>query len=96
MSPDEQIIDQAARAHTRGGAISDGQARVVAGAFHAGKGSALYALASSGAIEATAESEIENCLHVVYPHECVALAGLFAYVAANGERGPMRGWRGLR
>ena len=49
--------------------ITEERAREIAGLWHGGQSTALYAFSSSGAILSYINSEIEECLRVVYPHD---------------------------
>lgn len=67
--------------------------------WHGGQASALYALASSGAIVAGVEGEIRRAMDASGVNVSTArvhLSRLLAYVESNGERGPQAGWSELR
>jgi len=77
----------------------DGTVRRVASEWHGGQWSALYALASSGAILEGAAGELRRELALVNPGADAAddaeLAGVLAYLDHHGARGPVDGWHQL-
>jgi hypothetical protein len=77
--------------------ITDSQARRIAAEWHGGQASALYALASSGAVDADAvRNEISR--DIVTLEVGVARRDLLAldtYVRHAGERGRQEGWARL-
>jgi hypothetical protein len=77
------------------GKLCDLGARIVAGWWHGGQSSALYSLASCGAIRSDCEAEILSDLGVVTDADSQYLAELSSYVADHGERGPQEGWSDL-
>lgn len=74
--------------------LTDLQARKLASEWHGGGGTKLYVLASSGAILAGVEKEIDNAIFVNhYESENIQeLQALLDYVDSKGRRGPQRGW----
>lgn len=60
---------------------------MIAGDWHAGKHSPLYALAMTGAILSNTIADIDSIRS-----DDAELAALRAYVVAHGERGPQEGW----
>ena len=91
---DTTIISEAVTDWQQGHPITDLQARVIASAWHGGQASALYSLASCGAIRGDLESEIVSVI-VETGDETEELAALGAYVGRAGERGPVDGWSDL-
>ena len=90
---DQEVIDAGiARADESDGVIDDLTARVIANAWHGGAASALYALASTGAILPTTAYVIRRELEQSPLPELAALLG---YVRRYGERGPVEGWGNL-
>jgi len=75
-------------------AVVDLQARKIASEWHGGGGSALYVLASSGAIVRGVEAEIDDAIYVNGDDEnnLAELSFLREYVDVKGHRGPQRGW----
>ena len=82
--------------------ITDVEAARIASEWHGGGGSALYVLASSGAIVLgdegmewiSAKHEIEACFDGPYQdiRDSHDLNGLLSYVEHHGSRGPIEGW----
>jgi hypothetical protein len=100
-STDERIIREAADRYRHGPSITDLQARVVASAWHGGQSSALYSLASTGAIRTDLGDEIRACIGHVPMQDGMstdeaALHALRLYVENIGERGYVAGWSDLR
>ena len=56
--------------------ISEAEAREIAGEWHGGQWSPLYAFCSSGTMVEGLEGEIADCLRVVYPHSAEDIARL--------------------
>lgn len=84
--------------------ITDVEARKRASERHEGQGSALYALASTGAILDGCSEEIQAALDGClsdrqtdeeWEEHYVELHGLLDYVQRLGSRGPQKGWNGL-
>jgi len=78
--------------------ISDAQARTIAADWHGGQASALYSLASSGAITDPAGTKFEISRDVRSLDTGRArrpLLALYKYVEHHGERGPVEGWAQL-
>lgn len=67
--------------------LTDRDARMIAGDWHGGQRSPLYALASTGAILTNTIADIDSIRS-----DDVELAALRAYVVAHGVRGPQEGW----
>jgi len=91
MATDEQVITEGLRRaeDSETGLIDDFTARVIAASWHSGQDSALYALASTGAIlDRTAYIIRREIANNPYP-ELYALA---SYVRFHGERGPVTAW----
>lgn len=82
------------------GMIDLARVRELAGSWHGGQASPLYALASSGAIIHGIIREIEDCIATAerweitdpYAPEPAPLRHLLVYVTAHGFRGPVEGW----
>lgn len=90
MRTDEQVMFDVAADYSRYGTLpTDGEARVVASQWHGGQVSALYSLASCGAIRDDCADEIAFEFYKTGARELLAL---LAYVKAAGERGPVKGW----
>lgn len=90
MRSDEQVMFDVAADHSRYGTVpTDGEARVVAAQWHGGQLSALYSLASCGAIRDDCADEIAFEFYQTGARELLAL---LAYVNQAGERGPVRDW----
>jgi hypothetical protein len=80
------------------GKISDLEARKIASEWHGGQGSSLYALCSTGAIDADVASEITECARSCKGRggsDFTNLIELRTYVTRNGPRGPQDGWSNL-
>lgn len=78
--------------------ITDTEARRIASSWHGGGGTALYAFASTGAIDtARADHDIKNEIQTCYfyPDDMPGLRSLLAYVVHHGKRGPVPGWADL-
>jgi hypothetical protein len=91
-------IDAHLSALADGDVISDACARMIASQWHGGQFSALYALASSGAIEAVDVSrELQGVQAVTQrpASHTAELNALAAYVRHHGARGPVPGWSSL-
>src|SRR6185437_7935873 len=90
---DERVIREgieAARAEGR--PIDDRTARYIASQLHGGQASALYTLASSGAIRPEVFDELDRD-RVEQPTLVRGwLACLTVYCAVRGESGPIEGW----
>lgn len=92
---DDEIMADAVRQSQAGAAISDLQARVIASQWHGGQISALYSLASCGAIRDDLADEIQH--ELAYNRgEAPELYVLLKYVRFNGVRGPVDAWSSLR
>ena len=83
--------------------ITDAEAKRIASEWHGGGGTALYALASTGAIDTARWDHrlefdiISECRRVVRSgktEDAKELYSLWEYVAVNGPRGPVDGWSG--
>jgi hypothetical protein len=73
--------------------INDGQARRIASEWHGGQVSALYSLASCGAITECTRDEISDELQQLDVGRVRRdLLALDKYVRRNGARGPQSGW----
>jgi hypothetical protein len=78
--------------------ITDTEARRISSEWHGRGGSALYALASTGAIDTARDdhntlAEIsESWFTDLAPEEWRELAALNTYVFKIGKRGPIEGW----
>lgn len=95
---DEDIIQRAIARNLSGERITDGEARVIASQWHAGQSSALYALASSGAIlkdDLLRELYSEMITHDDRQSANRELAALERYVHIHGQRGPVTGWSAI-
>jgi hypothetical protein len=78
--------------------ITDGQARTIASDWHGGQASALYALASSGAIpdvEAVRREISTDLATVDVGKERRPLLALDTYVREAGQRDRQPGWASL-
>jgi hypothetical protein len=81
--------------------ISDRQARQIASEWHGGQGSALYAFASTGAIDTAWEDhDIRQEIRPLREHspnftEYDRLTKLLKYCDFYGPRGPVDGWSDL-
>jgi hypothetical protein len=68
-------------------------ARRIASEWHNGQSTALYALASTGAIQWPVDEELKLCqAHAPKGKPWIELAKLRGYVRFSGERGPIEGW----
>ena len=101
---DQEVIDRGIRhAVAVGKVIDDRTARVIASAWHGGQWSALYSLASSGAVDADAAlSELRQDHASAQDDDDMTaddkrreLGALMDYVSHVGDRGPVQGWSGL-
>ncbi len=77
---------------SEGRPIDDRTARYIASQLHGGQGSALYALASSGAIEPRVIGELDRDRTERPPLVRRWIACLTIYCGAHPERGPVVGW----
>ena len=79
--------------------LTDAGARAAAAAWHDGQASALYALASSGAVDlARVDREVMSTLDTLTDDradDAADLDALLAYVHRVGDRGPVDGWHRL-
>lgn len=75
--------------------IDDLTARRIASEWHNGQGSALYSLASTGAIHAGTGGEIIASMPDDDAEAETELVQLLAYVNRHGERGRQAGWADL-
>lgn len=90
---DERVIREGIEAAvTEGRPIDDRTARYIAGQLHSGQASALYALASSGAVQAEVFGEMDRDRSEQPAQVRVWLASLTVYCAVRGESGPVAGW----
>jgi antirestriction protein len=90
---DERVISEgieAALAQER--AIDNHTARYIAGQLHGGQDSALYALASSGAITDSVMGELVEERAVQPPAIQEWIDSLIAYCAGRPDPGPVEGW----
>lgn len=69
--------------------LTDRDARLIAGDWHGGQRSPLYALASTGAILPNTLADIDSLRS-----DDSELAALRSYVVDHGVRGPQEGWIG--
>ncbi|MCA1606435.1 MAG: hypothetical protein LC775_13420, partial [Acidobacteria bacterium] len=94
---DEQRIQRGiADAFNEGQAIDDATARRIAAQLHTGQDSALYALASSGALDERLERELLESVQDTPPERDSWIDALLDYADARGEdRGPREGWAGV-
>lgn len=76
--------------------MTDTAARAAAASWHDGQASALYALASAGAIDlARVDREVMSTLDTLTDDRAddrAELDALLAYVHRVGDRGPVDGW----
>jgi antirestriction protein len=90
---DERVIREGIEAAIRDGRpIDDRTARYIAGQLHGGQASALYALASSGAVRAEVFDELDRDRTERSAQVRVWLASLTVYAALRGESGPVADW----
>lgn len=90
---DERLIREGIEEAVRDGRpIDDRTARYIAGQLHGGQASALYALASSGAILPEVFGEMDRDRTEQPAQVRVWLASLTVYAASRGESGPVAGW----
>jgi antirestriction protein len=90
---DERVIREGIEAAvSEGRPIDDRTARYIASQLHSGQGSALYSLASSGAIGSTVLDELDQDRTQQEPLVRRWLACLTVYCASRPERGPVAGW----
>lgn len=90
---DERVIREGIDAAvTEGRPIDDRTARYIAGQLHGGQGSALYALASSGAIDERVFNELDQDRTERPAVIRSWLSCLTIYCASRSERGPVDGW----
>lgn len=78
--------------------ITDAQARKIAADWHGGQGSALYALASTGAVRGDLVREINRdvCDPLFQSDADITdLQSLLTYARLNRGRGPVDGWSRL-
>jgi len=90
---DERVIHdgiQAAGAEDR--PIDNRTARYIAGQLHSGQASALYALASSGAITDEVMGELVHERTVQTTPVQVWIDALIAYCVQRPDHGPVEGW----
>lgn len=99
QSRDDTYIAEACRlAEEAQGIISDTAARMIASQFHGGQASAMYSLASTGAINMgglkpeLTQTYVEN---TDFPDEASKLEYLAIYLLHHGDRGPVDGWHTL-
>lgn len=90
---DERVIREGIEAAVREARpIDDRTARYIAGQLHGGQVSALYALASSGAVLAEVFNEMDMGRAEQPEQVRVWLASLTVYCAFRGESGPVARW----
>lgn len=90
---DERVIREGIEAAvTEGRPIDNRTARYIAGQLHDGQASALYALASSGAVQAEVFGELDHGRTEQPPEVRRWLACLTVYCAFRGESGPVDNW----
>lgn len=90
---DERLIREGIEEAVRDGRpIDDRTARYIAGQLHGGQASALYALASSGAVQAEVFGEMDRERPQQPAQVRIWLASLTVYCAFRGESGPVAGW----
>lgn len=90
---DERVIREGIEAAVRDGRpIDDRTARYIAGQLHGGQASALYALASSGAIQVEVFEEMDRDRTQQSAQVRTWLAGLTVYCGFRGESGPVADW----
>lgn len=96
---DAELIDQEIqRVSSEYGPISHQGARVIASQLHDGQRTAMYALASSGAVN---KNQLGNEINHVFQAEGTTpqmkkwLGALYEYVEAVGDREPVPGWSGI-
>lgn len=94
-SADERVISEAVERALGGNLITPLQARVIASQWHSGQVSALYSLASCGAIREDCAEEVSRELRVAGHDDAAVLAALLLYVVSRGVRGPVTGWANL-
>ncbi|MGH3903839.1 MAG: antirestriction protein ArdA [Pseudonocardiaceae bacterium] len=96
LSDEQRIQRGIADARSEGRPIDDATARRIASQLHGGQDSALYALASSGAILDRLEREIAEAVQDLPPARDSWIDALLAYAEWRGEdRGPREGWATL-
>lgn len=89
---DERVIREGIEtAIAEGRAIDDRTARYIAGQLHGGQATALYALASSGAIQSEVFDELDHDRVQQQPVRRW-IACLSVYCASRGDDGPVAGW----
>jgi antirestriction protein len=90
---DERVIREGIDAAVNEGrAIDNRTARYIAGQLHDGQGSAVYALASSGAIQPDVYDELD-CGQTEQPDAVRRwIAALSVYCATRAGQGPVDGW----
>jgi hypothetical protein len=99
LSPDDAFLEAAlAEAERTGSTIQNVAARMIASQFHGGQASALYSLASSGAIDL--EPLVDEYCEVYLGEDTTEadkqkLHHLGRYVLEYGNRGPVAGWSEL-
>jgi hypothetical protein len=97
----EQDIPPALTIQEQRPMISDTEARRIASDWHGGGGTALYAFASTGAINTTrADHDIENevlgCVNgALSQQDKTDTLKLLAYINTHEDRGPQPGWSDL-
>lgn len=90
---DERVIREGIAAAVREGRPIDNRtARYIAGQLHGGQASALYALASSGAIQPEVFAEMDQDRTEQPEQTRIWLASLTVYCAFRGASGPIDGW----
>lgn len=90
---DERVIREGIEAAVREGrSIDDRTARYIASQLHGGQASALYALASSGAVWPEVIEELGRELDEQPASVRAWNDSLAAYCALRGDRGPVDGW----
>jgi len=93
QSWDERVIREGIDAAvSEGRAIDNRTARYIAGQLHGGQASALYALASSGAIQPEVFDELDRDRTQQAPLVRRWIACLTIYCAGRGNDGPVAGW----
>jgi len=93
QSWDERVIGEGIDAAVSDGrAIDNRTARYIAGQLHGGQASALYALASSGAIRPEVFDELDRDRTQQAPLVRRWIACLSVYCADRGGDGPVAGW----
>lgn len=94
MSAAEVMARVGTRVRTLGEQITDAEARVIATEWHGGPLSALYSLATCGAVRDDLANEIAR-EQSYQDRTAPELYALRQYVLANGVRPPVSGWANL-